>query len=182
VDIQGLLHQLLEGRHLSLGSWFAAPIPPDQAQALLPGVRQSAGAPADGRATVPVRLAELILRFWSGHDVEPDYGNCLALCADDRERAMLELCYGQLMIARRIEGAWTHLDRGFALAARLLEAEEYFAVLKRHELLRELALGPVPLEGLPLDTLCAEARVITRLRGGPRTPRPKQGRHRDTLD
>jgi hypothetical protein len=112
-----------------------------------------------------VRLAEIIFRFWAGHDSESNYRNCLALLDSDRDLALLELCYGQLLIARRLEPAWRHLDTGFTTAARLLEPEDYFTVMKRHELLRQLPLATRPSPAASLDALLAEARVIARLRG-----------------
>ena len=128
----------MEGGSVSLASWFAAPLTVDQAQVSLSEVRQRLRT---GRCTPAgafnIRLGEIVFRFWAGQDVEPDYGNCLAMAEDDRQRAMLELCFGQLLIARKCRSAWLHLDRGFALAAHLLEPEEYFSVLKRHELLRQ---------------------------------------------
>ena len=101
---------------------------------------------------------------------------------DDRQRAMLELCFGQLLIARKCRSAWLHLDRGFALAAHLLEPEEYFSVLKRHELLRQLPVAPGASEGASLEALLNEARVIARLRGPASRPDLRGPRHRDTVD
>lgn len=178
-----LLGELLQGGTVSLASWFAWPLTPVQARAWLPRVRQVYRERGAAKATPHIRLAEIIVRFWSGHDVEPDYRNCLALCENDRERAMLELCYGQLLIARRLADAWAHLDQGFELAARLLEAEDYFRVLNRHELLRQLPLMSRASRGAPLQDLLDEARVIARLRG-PRAASHNNHRplHRDTLD
>jgi hypothetical protein len=180
-----LLGELLQGGAVSLASWFARPLTPVQARAWLPRVRQAVYRRHRGpMATLQIRLAEIIVRFWGGHDVEPGYRNCLALCENDRERAMLELCYGQLLIACRLTGAWAHLDQGFELAARLLEAEDYFRVLNRHEVLRQLPLASTPSRGAPLEDLLDEARVIARLRGPRAASRHKDDRplHRDTLD
>jgi hypothetical protein len=171
----------MEGCSVSLASWFAAPLTVDQAQVSLSEVRQRTGRRAPAGA-FNIRLGEIILRFWAGRDVEPDYGNCLALAEDDRQRATLELCFGQLLISRKCQSAWLHLDRGFALAAHLLEPEEYFSVLKRHELLRQLPLAPRASEGVSLEALLNEARVIARLRGPGRRPDPRDPRHRDTVD
>jgi len=173
----------MEDRSVSLGSWFAAPMTVDQARASLAEARQRLRT---GRRALPgafnTRLGEIIFRFWAGQDVEPDYGNCLALAEDDRQRALLELCFGQLLIARKCQSAWLHLDRGFALAAHLLEPEEYFSVLKRHELLRQLPLGPTASEGSSLEALLNEARVIARLRGPGTRPDLRGPQHSDTVD
>jgi hypothetical protein len=173
----------MEGGSVSLASWFAAPLTVDQAQVSLSEVRQRLRT---GRCTPAgafnIRLGEIVFRFWAGQDVEPDYGNCLAMAEDDRQRAMLELCFGQLLIARKCRSAWLHLDRGFALAAHLLEPEEYFSVLKRHELLRQLPVAPGASEGASLEALLNEARVIARLRGPASRPDLRGPRHRDTVD
>jgi len=176
---------LLSGQMASLASWFASPLTRQQAEAWLAKIRRrtqaSVSAGHDGRA---VQLAELVLRYWHGYDVDAAYENMLALLRGRRERAMLELCYGQLLIARKTDRAWQHLDSGFELAAHILHPEDYFLVLKRHELLRALVLSACPSKPMRLDELLSEARVIRRLEGSGRgTRRQTASRmHHDTLD
>ena len=158
---------LLSGRSVSLASWFASPLTRQQAEALLPTVAPPArGANGERQDGCSVRLAELILRYWRGYDVDAAYRNGLAVLDGQRDQAMLELCYGQLLIARKISLAWQHLDKGFQLAAHLLQPEDYFVVLGRHELLRVLVLSDDPSKPLRLDELLTEAKVIQRLRAG----------------
>ncbi len=183
MDRPVVLRQLLVDGQASLVSWFAVPLTPEQAEAALSEIRQ---ALRRGRAAqqgaFSARLAELIFRFWAGNDIEANYRNLLALLNDQRELALLDLCYGQLLMSRKQQPAWQHLDKGFARAAHLLEPEDYFAVLKRHELLRELPLSQLPSAAATLEALLAEARVIARLRGAGGRPDRGSGKHSDTLD
>ena len=178
-----VLRQLLIDGQASLAGWFAAPLTQEQAEAALSEIRQALhGGRAAQQAAFSTRLAELILRFWAGRDIEASYRNLHALLSDQRELALLDLCYGQLLMSCKQEPAWQHLDKGFTTAAHLLEPEDYFAVLKRHELLRQLPLSPLPSPAATLEALLAEARVIARLRGI--AVRPDRGfcDHKDTLD
>lgn len=179
------LRVLLTGQTVSLASWFASPLTPQQAEAWLAKIRRltqtSVSEERDGCA---VRLAELVVRYWHGYDVDAAYQNMLALLSERRECALLELCYGQLLIARKIDMAWQHLDGGFELAAHIFQPEDYFLVLKRHELLRALVLSARPSKPMRLDELLTEARVIQRIKEpGRGTHRQAVGRmHHDTLD
>ena len=85
-------------------------------------------------------------------------------------------------MACKHEPACDYLDSGFELAAHLLEPEEYFLVLKRHELLRRLQLMPTPSKAAGLDELLTEARVIQRLKGRESYTLPHNPGHLDTLD
>jgi len=177
------LSLLLSDQEVSLGSWFAEPLSVQQAGMRLPEIRRqqqlcfSRGEPCFGP-----RLAEFVAHYWCGRDLEAEHRNLYALVADRREEAMLRLCYGQLLIARKQRVAWEFLDTGFELAAHLLGPEEYFLVLKRHELLRMLPLHTQPVKPAGLKELLAEAAVIRRLKGpGDRPASPGTG-HQDTLD
>lgn len=178
-----IINSLLDGTPISLASWLAEPVTPDQAAQLLPAVVQRLSAvPSAPAAGFELRLAELILRFWAGQDIEAGHKNLFALLADDRERAMLELTVGQLFLARKQVPAWGHLERGFALATHLLEAEDYFTVLKRHELLRHLPLGNDAAQAASLRALLDEAQVIARLKGRGTRPSSPGPTHSDTVD
>jgi len=129
------------------------------------------------------QLAELVARYWSGRDAEMSYHGLVAAAADNFERALLELCYGQLLLARKLVPARGHLEQGFALAAHLLSPDDYFHVMKRHQLLAVLPLSGRAAEPSRLDALLREAGVIERLVGPGkwREVRPSDGKHRDTL-
>ncbi|HHH43242.1 MAG TPA: hypothetical protein ENK49_03820 [Gammaproteobacteria bacterium] len=182
VAIPDTLQQLLAGQRVPLGSWVAEPLLPAQALACLPAIQRRlqsviAGRPGD----FPLRLADLVVRYWCGRDTAPLFRNLLALYTSRRQRAQLELVYGQLLMARKRLPAGDHLDNGFALAAHLLEPEEYFQVLKRHELLHRLHLQPAPSAPAGLDTLLTEAQVIRRLAGHVNAVPSPHTRKPDTL-
>jgi len=177
-----VLGRLAEGGEVSLASWLGVPVDSARAEALLNGVlRRLRQGRVAGAERFNLRLAELICRYWAGKDTDAVYETMSVLQGDGRERALLELCCGQLLMARRCQPAWQHLDSGFKLAANLLEAQDYFRVLKRHELLRQLPLATTPADAVPLATLLNEARVIARLRGRGGHPAPTGGKHRDTI-
>ena len=176
---------LLSGQRVSLAGWFASPLSRQQAETWLPNIRRRAqNSLKGGQDGSAVPLAELIVQYWLGRDVGAIYQNRRALAGGHRERAMLELCYGQLLMACKIDIAWQHLDRGFELAAHILQPEDYFLVLKRHERLRALALSAQPSKPMHLDELLAEAAVIQQLKGAGRgTHRLTSGQtHLDTVD
>lgn len=176
------VRQLAEGASVSLASWLADPLDGDQAQRLLEGVRQRMHAGrTDDAERFSLRLAELIGCYWAGDDIESAYQTMSALPGDAYRHALLELCRGQLFMARRRLPAQQHLDRGFQLAAHLLEAEDYFLVLRRHELLRQLPLAATPGDAATLEALLREAQVIARLKGPGRHHEPGNGKHLDTI-
>jgi hypothetical protein len=179
------LSNLLSGRSVSLAAWFADPLTAQQAADGLSRIRQlTRSRVSDGPERPAVQAAEMIARYWLGYDVVAAYQNTLAPLRRHHDRALLKLCYGQLLMARKVDSAWQHLDSAFELAANILQAEEYFLVLKRHQLLRALALSAKPSSPMRLDELLNEAEVIQRLtgaRGG--THRSPVGRtHHDTTD
>jgi hypothetical protein len=179
--VAGLLALLEQGR---LATWYAIPLESEPAMLLRDQARDRLRAAyAAGQRDFPAQLAELVARFWLGRTLESEIQNLLAVLDSERERALLALVYGQLRLACKQQGAWRYLDRGFNEAANLLEADEYFQVLKRHERLRRLPLHESPAAPQLLRTLLAEAELINRLEG-PRLSRPDstEGGHLDTLD
>jgi hypothetical protein len=177
------LQKLISGQTVSLASWLAEPVSQQRAQACLPGILHRLQASiSSGHGSFPVRLAEVVVRYWCGHDLDAIFRNLLALHGKRREQAQLKLCYGELLMACKYQPAWDYLDSGFELAAHLFEPEEYFLVLKRHELLRRLQLRPVPAKPASLDELLTEARVIQRLNGRANYSPPQKTGHLDTLD
>ena len=176
---------LLSGQAVSLASWFADPLTRQQAAVWLARIRRRTGsALSDDQARLGLKAAELIVRYWHGDNIDAVLGTTLALFRQRRERALLKFCYGQLLIARKVDKAWRYLDSGFDLAAHILEAEDYFIVLKRHALLRVLALSPGPSKPMRLDDLLTEAEVIQRITAaGGGTRRSTRGPlHYDTTD
>ena len=144
-----------------LAQWHAAPLEAGRARMLL------AALPPGGNFEQQHR--RLVLRWWAQEPAEGLFETVRAAVAyEPGKAAQWALTFGQLHLACRLEGAWTHLDEGFRQASPLLAADDYFRVLRRHQLLRPLALGPAPQPGLSLAELLAVARVTARLTGRPR--------------
>jgi len=178
------LLQLLSDGELSLADWYGDPL-----IAAVAGhwAKRLQALPQRNHARAPRRfrdqLAELVARYWSGRDAEMSYRGLAAVAANNFERALLELCYGQLLLARKLTPARDHLERGFALAVHLLSPEDYFRVMKRHQRLTVLPLSWQGAEPSGLDALLKEAGVIERLVGPGKRCKPPSpdGRQRDTL-
>ncbi len=178
-----MLQHLLAGRRLSLAAWLGDPLPVRDADRWLAESRaQLKACYARGQACFHVRLAELIALHWCGRNTAMHYRNLLAVLDSDRDRAQLELCYGQLLIACKLCSAWHHLDTGFELAANLLQPEEYFIVMRRHDRLRHLPLSENGADPAELGGLLSEAGVISRLAGPARGRRLAGTGHQDTVD
>ncbi len=75
------------------------------------------------------------------------------------------LYYGQLLLSRKLTGAFEHLSAGFSLAGPMMAAEDYLNVRRRHALLRRLELASTPASPHSLDALLVEAAVIVKLEG-----------------
>lgn len=178
-----LLRLLTSGATMSLAVWYGDPVPPGAAKVWLKAIRDSLHS-QDTRVLRQFnsRLAEMIVRYWDGQDIWMVYENLCATAGNDTDKARLELCYGQLLLARKQDSAWQHLDAGFALAAHLFEPDEYFEVLKRHDTLKQLLLSPVGTEAAGLDALLKEASVIRRLRGPCSGNGGASAKHQDTID
>lgn len=172
-------HLLQPDAELPRAGWYASPLKAEVAAVLHAQARQAGQrALASGARPLAPRLAELIAGFWLGRDVALDYCSLIATLPPESQ-ALVELVYGQLLISRKLAGALEHLDRGFTLATPQLAPVEYFALLRRHEVLRALPLHTVASVPQTLPDLLTEARVIRRLQphGRRRTAHP----HDDTL-
>ena len=175
--------QLLQGKTPGLAVWMADPVSQEPALRNLGQIQKCMRSGSlDEKTAFALRLGEIIMRFWAGKDIDAGYKNLFALLGRPREQSILELCVGQLLITRKLSQAWTHLDRGFQLAAHLLEPEDYFIVLKRHELLRQLPLSLMVSEPVGLEALLNEARVIASLRGRGSRQGNVSPTHQDTVD
>ncbi len=180
----GPLSRLLSDDELSLADWYGEPLPADLADAWAERLqRPPSRACPDAARCFRERLAELVARYWSGRDAAMSYRSLAVAAEPGFERALLELCYGQLLLARKLAAASGHLERGFALAAHLLAPDDYFRVMKRHHTLSVLVLSDRPAEPCGLQALLREARVIERLLGpGARgISGPPRGHRQDTL-
>ncbi len=149
----------------SLQAWYADPLPAARVRPLLETVRahrlRKSSAPGKPFA---LALQEWLGRFWLGRATDADYHSVRSQAENARDRALVELIRGQLSMSRKLSGAMQQLDAGLALAADLLEARQYLVVLKRHEVLRHLALSAQPALAQDLASLLCEARVQLRLK------------------
>lgn len=170
-DPEVVVFQLLvPGGDPPLAGWYATPLAASRAAELLALSRQAIQrALADSASADLPRLAQVIAGFWLGHVVEHDYRSLAATLAPER-RALLELIYGQLLISRKCAGALEHLRRGFALATPGLAPADYFALLRRHELLQALVLSPRGVAAQTLADLLNEARIVRRFAHGRGAP------------
>lgn len=168
---------------VSLAAWLGNPLSRSEARSCFALLRD---LPCDRRGYQPEsfnhRLSKLIARYWADQGAEMDYCNLVATVDTERDKAQLEFCYGQLLLARKLETAWEHLDAGFATAANLFLAEEYFMVLNRHKRLRFLVLSPGAASAADLDELLKEADVIRQLQGNPSRYWSGIVQHQDTVD
>jgi hypothetical protein len=154
-----------------LAGWYATPVARARAVELHAESHQAeqralAGA---GDASLP-RLARLVATYWLDGSVELDYRS-LAVTLPPARRALVELIYGQLLISRKRVGALEHLRRGFTLAAPALAPADYFALLRRHELLQSLVLTAAGFPPQDLPDLLNEARIVRQFGPGG-APRP----------
>ncbi len=167
-----------------LGQWYADPLSAETARACLARATQRRQTRfRRGASCISCELAEMIARFWLGESVDDRYQRLSHRCrTSHRGKALVELVYGQLLISRRLDGAWLHLDTGFEEARLLFAPADYFMVLQRHQQLRHLPLGTEPLQPEPLSHLLTSARVIEQLEKSAGIKTPRQGTHRDTFD
>jgi hypothetical protein len=165
----------------SLAAWYGEPLAVADAERLLTNtekalrIRLCAGLPV-----YPLHVLQLLLRYWLDSNLLPEYPQLATAATGKRDRALLEIVYGQLLLSRRQWPALQHLDRGFRLAAGYLEATDYFLLVRRHDLLRHIPLADTPVAPQGLQALLAEAAVIRQLQGTARR-HPCSASHHDTI-
>jgi hypothetical protein len=149
-----------------LGRWHANPIAEADARRLLArGRRSTQQAYRRGASSLPGEIERMVASFALGCLPTDELVSLIHASTNPAERALLQLLLGQLLMSRRVEGATQWLRSGFDSAHDLFLPEDFFAVMKRHELLAELPLYARPRAPVDLDTLLQEAAVIRRLRG-----------------
>ncbi|MEF3193068.1 MAG: hypothetical protein K6346_02440 [Halothiobacillaceae bacterium] len=142
---------------IDLVGWHAYPIPTATAETRLAQLR-TATAWAD-------RLEALRLRLMLGLPATMQREVLMAEADDDLQRAAVELITGQVMLARRLKGAWAWLDAAEKRLAHGLPGPGYLELLRRHAMLRTLPLFDQPKPMRPLKELLAIAAAISRLEG-----------------
>ena len=151
-----------------LGRWYAEPLVPERARSLLEQAQRIMHrGQRSGHHCITGRLQILIARYWLDAAVQRyDYDMAVrAGFRNRRARALAELIYGQLLLSRKLTGAFEHLSAGFSLAGPMMAAEDYLNVRRRHALLRRLELASTPASPHSLDALLVEAAVIVKLEG-----------------
>jgi len=127
-----------------------------------------------GGAVLVPRLREAVICYWLGESLEELWAQLRAVVDSEREQALVELLYGQLLTAVKRSGAIDALQHAFLLAHNDLDAEGYFEVLRRHEELVCLNLRDQPSEPQGLESLLTEAAVIRRMQGCPKLQSTKE--------
>lgn len=147
----------------ALGAWHADPLAPELLADRLAWVRESLNAAPDGETRFRLRLAEMRLMALQGRSVDAQYRSLRATAGKASREALVELIYGQLLLATRRAGAWRHLDEAFRMAADHLGPRDYLRVRRRHERLRHLEPLPEPVSPKSLNRLLREAAVIEQI-------------------
>ena len=154
---------------IDLGAWHAEPL--SDAEARLAFLR-TASAWQD-------RIEGLRLRLILGLPSEMQREVLWNEAENELQRAAVELITGQVMLARRLKGAWTWLDAAEKRLAQHLPGADYIKLLRRHAVLRALTLFDAPRPMRPLEELSAIANATSQLEG---LKRPDiAGNQRDTL-
>jgi len=158
------------GEHrASLAAWYGEPVSPADAVCLYTDTEKAlrsrlcAGLPA-----FQLHVLQLLGHFWMDVSISLEYQQLATSANGQRDRALLEIVYGQLLLSRRQRPALEHLDRGFRLAAGYLDASDYFLLVRRHDLLRHIPLSATQAAPQGLQSLLAEAAVIRQLQGAVR--------------
>lgn len=162
---------MIEVSPAALAGWYADPLDPEQASAMLDAAAGSAqDAYRHGRPATGAELQQVIAGFWLGRPFAGRLDTLAESIDPAGTGALAVLVHGQLLMCRRLPGAMERLDQGFERARDLFLPGDFFVVMKRHGLLAELPLADEPRAAMGLDALLQEARVIRRLRGERRRP------------
>ena len=152
-----------------LGAWHAEPLP--DAETRLAALRMA--------SLWHERLEALRLRLILGLPSDMQREVLWNEADNELQRAAAELITGQVMLARRLKGAWVWLDAAEKRLAQHLSGTGYIKLLRRHAVLRGLRLFDTPKPMRPLEELLAIANAISQLEG---LKRPDiAGNQRDTL-
>lgn len=176
----GVIVHALGEPQASLVAWYGEPLDAGDAAHQYAGTEKAlmhrlcAGLPV-----FQWQIMQLLCHYWMDISILLEYRQLTALATGKRDRALLELVYGQLLLSRRRKPALQHLDHGFRLAAGYLEAADYFLLVRRHDLLRYLPLSDAGFAPQDLQSLLAEAAVIRQLQGARRHTCSES--HYDTL-
>lgn len=149
-----------------LARWYAEPLNLDEAEQLLSlnVKREQERLKRHGSPLISPHI-KLIALHWLGEPIEGHYHHLISRKGKSIHAEILKpLIYGQLLMSREQNGAIGYLDQAFAQARLLLRPEDYFTMMKRHQLLKQLPLGSGNAAGKTLEALLATAGVIERMK------------------
>ena len=149
-----------------LARWYAEPLNKEQAEALLilSREREQQQLKRQGKPILSP-LLKIIALHWLDEPIESYYQHLLSRREKSKHAQILKpLIYGQLLMSRQQYGAMEYLNEAFAQARLLLRPEDYFAVMKRHQLLKQLPLSGDDTVGHALEALLRTAAVIERMK------------------
>ncbi|MCW8919720.1 MAG: hypothetical protein OQL08_13015 [Gammaproteobacteria bacterium] len=151
-----------------LARWYAEPLSRDEAESLLAlsQRREQERLKRHGKAYLSP-LLKLIALHWLGEATDGHYHYLRSQQANARHLQILTpLLYGQLLMSKRISGATDYLDEAFHQARLLLRPEDYFMLMKRHQILKRIPLSDRATPGETLELLLTTGKVIARMEEG----------------
>ena len=171
---------LLCGQQPVLATWYGEPMGAAAAASLYARAQQELQQRLClDRGAFSLHVLQLVCNYWRNAQGASAYGTLAASAGGRRERALLELVYGQLLMSSKLLPANVHLERGFELAAPWLASVSYFELVRRHDTLACLRLTDRPAPAQGLAALLSEAAVVRRLRDGAKRLRVNE--HCDTI-
>ncbi|VAW81313.1 hypothetical protein MNBD_GAMMA12-1514 [hydrothermal vent metagenome] len=150
-----------------LAQWHASPLDRSQAQVLLRETHQKRKeAILTGEQCWFCQTNEFIANYWLGKVANNSFEWLVRTHSEQRQRALLLLSYGQLLLSCKLNFAFEYLDQGLIQAADFLSPTDYFRVINRHELLSILPLFTDARTAADLPMLENEAKILSRLKQG----------------
>jgi hypothetical protein len=148
-----------------LARWYAEPLSREEAEALLALAerREQAKLKRFARSHI-APLLKLIALHWLGEPTGEYYRHLISKRSASIHAEILKpMIYGQLLMSSKTEGAMTYLDDAFHRARLLLRSEDYFVLMKRHQVLRHIPLSAEAAKGETLENLLKTGSVIGRM-------------------
>lgn len=152
-----------------LARWYAEPLNHNDAQALLEVSqrREQALLKRHGRSYLSP-LLKLVALHWLGERTDEYYHYLTSQHSGSTHLQILKpLLYGQLLMSRRLDGAMQYLDEAFLHARLLLRPDDYFTLMKRHQVLKRIPLSDKGARPESLTELLTTASVIERMQDNP---------------
>jgi hypothetical protein len=157
-----------------LARWYAEPLSHEEAEQLLSLAekREQERLKRFARSNLSPFL-RLIALHWLGEPTEEYYRHLTSRrTASIHAEILKPMIYGQLLMSRKTDGAMAYLDDAFHRARLLLRPEDYFVLMKRHQVLRSIPLSAEAAKGERLEGLLRMGGVIDRMEQG-RGERPE---------